>query len=453
VKKTFRISMMVVTLAILAFAPAAQAYYNTVAVAYGSADNQYMTAYENNGISCRLVSGDGVPVGDAIVLTSSNFDRIPAIAYDSTLDSFLVVWGELAGPDYYNFDIKGRVLTSAGAFVGDEITLGLNSDNQGTIKIAYAPTTGKYLVVFAQGPMTKIVAQMVNGDGTLDGSNFDVIPGDIYAETPSVAWDSVNHRFLVAARVHGSSQPPTIMRGTILNDNGSVYAAPFTILDSVSFYPPSVAFDSANQRFLLIWEVYGGSGHTLHGQLVSADGSLFGDQLAVVPTDSVSFANDLIYNALSRKYLAVWSSGGILAQKISGAGVNRGAAFTAADPADPYQAALAWNSRIGNALLAYKSSGNPAYTTIGQPLAFTVSGRVKNASGSPMKNLRMKLRAGPSVTSTVLTDDEGRFSFIGVLPGPYTLRPSKIGFAFTPAKRTVNVTNTDPPNQNFRALP
>ena len=216
---------------VAAFVPGAHAYYNQIVSSYGSTNNQYMAAYSLSpaGVGCHLVSAGGTLAGSEITVTTSAGagNPCPAIGYDSVLDRFLVAWGEYDGT-YSSYDIKGRVLSSNGTFVGDEIALGTSSSNQGTIKIAHSPSSGRYLVVFSSGTsgINEITGQYVDGNGSLYGKNFTAIPGATYAETPNVAYDSVNSRFLVAALTHGAGSPPMSVTGVILNDDISVFQEP-----------------------------------------------------------------------------------------------------------------------------------------------------------------------------------------------------------------------------------
>ena len=353
----------------------AQNYITSVS-SYGSQSNQHMTAYTDYpyGIKCRLVSADGTPKGSPIPVTSVDTAGNPAIAYDSSLDRFLVAWGQYDGAYYV---IKGRILESNGAFVGNEIAIGDDSNNIGTIKIAYSPSSQRYLVVFHDVPSKNISGQFVNGDGALEGSNFTAIAGDsipnyTYAVDPNVAYDSVNHRFLVAAAAYGNGAPPMAIYGVVLNDNGTVFTSPYFILDSNTFlYPPAIAYDPVNQRFLVSWEVYFGDGHELWGQLINANGTLNGTHQVIVSSRTVEFANDVIYHSGSGRFLVAWSDdrGAIYGQEVNSDGTNYNSEFSIVNPHFSYNVSLAYNSTWENTLVTYKINSNIVqFTTTGTPL-------------------------------------------------------------------------------------
>lgn len=357
----------------------------TVASAYGSQNNQHLTTFTDSpsGIKYRFVSADGTQKGSPIPVTGEATAGNSAIAYDSLLDRFLVAWGQYDGPYYV---IKGRILESDGTFVGNEINIGSNSDNNGSIKIAYSPTSQRYLAAFFDATTTSVAGQFINSDGTLEGSNFTVITGTVNAREPDVAYDSINHRFLVAALTQGGGAPPMYLYGVILNDNGTVYTSQFSILDSGTYlYQPAIAYDPVNQRFLAIWEVYFGDGHELWGQLINANGTLEGTHQVIVSSHTVTYANDVIYHAGSGRFLVAWSDdrGGIYGQEVNSDGTNYGSEFSIVNPHQPYNVSLAYNSTWENTLVTYKVSNNiAAYITTGTPLPNSTLTVNKTGQGS-----------------------------------------------------------------------
>lgn len=62
--------------------------------------------------------------------------------------------------------------------------------------------------------------------------------------------------------------------------------------------------------------------------------------------------------------------------------------------------------------------------------------------------------AGVAVTAagrTLTTSTAGTYSFTGLTPGAYTVRPAKTGYAFTPASRSFSLTTTSAAGVNFTA--
>jgi hypothetical protein len=69
-----------------------------------------------------------------------------------------------------------------------------------------------------------------------------------------------------------------------------------------------------------------------------------------------------------------------------------------------------------------------------------VSGRVTTANNTPIAGVTISAGAGRSAS----TDSNGNYTLSGLVAGSYTLTPSKSGYAFAPATRSVNV----PPGQS-----
>src|SRR5260370_520951 len=78
------------------------------------------------------------------------------------------------------------------------------------------------------------------------------------------------------------------------------------------------------------------------------------------------------------------------------------------------------------------------------PQPYSISGTV---SGAIVNGVTVTL-SGASTASTA-TDPTGSYSFTGLSNGPYTITPSKPGFAFTPANQSATVNNANVPAINF----
>lgn len=84
-------------------------------------------------------------------------------------------------------------------------------------------------------------------------------------------------------------------------------------------------------------------------------------------------------------------------------------------------------------------------TSTGGADTYGISGKV---SGDVKAGVKITLSGDTSGTTT--TDDDGTYSFDGILDGSYTVTPSLTGYAFTPANRSVTVSGADA-TQNFIA--
>ncbi|MCX5849761.1 MAG: carboxypeptidase-like regulatory domain-containing protein [Deltaproteobacteria bacterium] len=77
---------------------------------------------------------------------------------------------------------------------------------------------------------------------------------------------------------------------------------------------------------------------------------------------------------------------------------------------------------------------------------YSISGTV---SGDTIAGVTITLSGGTSGTAITTTDGSGNYSFSGLLPGGYTVTPSKTGYTFTLASLSPTITSANIPGQNF----
>jgi hypothetical protein len=80
--------------------------------------------------------------------------------------------------------------------------------------------------------------------------------------------------------------------------------------------------------------------------------------------------------------------------------------------------------------------------------AHTISGTV----GPPAFGAGTSVQLAGAVSATVAADSSGNYVFTGLSNGTYTVTPGKSGYAFTPASRSVTVSDADASGIGFTAL-
>lgn len=78
---------------------------------------------------------------------------------------------------------------------------------------------------------------------------------------------------------------------------------------------------------------------------------------------------------------------------------------------------------------------------------YAIFGKIINASEKGISSVTVTLKGNASYTAT--TDANGNYTFIGLQSGNYTVTPSKTGFSFTPANKTVTINNAGSSDVNF----
>ena len=79
-------------------------------------------------------------------------------------------------------------------------------------------------------------------------------------------------------------------------------------------------------------------------------------------------------------------------------------------------------------------------------LTYTISGTI-TLDGQPLAGVTVSDGNG----HTAVTNDAGNYDMVNLPPGAYTVTPSLAGYAFSPASRSVTITNADVVNANFSA--
>ena len=78
-----------------------------------------------------------------------------------------------------------------------------------------------------------------------------------------------------------------------------------------------------------------------------------------------------------------------------------------------------------------------------QPGSVSLSGRVSGAAGTAIAGVTLTVTGGPIPVLPVTTGGSGTFAVAGLAPAVYTVTPSRAGFVYTPASRTVTLLDGD----------
>jgi hypothetical protein len=245
-------------------------------VAWGSDRNQYIIVYEsdepgNRDIFARLVDGDGAPVGSGpenLTSPSVSTENTPHVVYDSGDHSFFVVYNDLVGAgaagDVLGLKVNAASATPAGSVVAIASDASYTSTNP---RIAYNSTDDEFLVVWQD-----------SRDAT-DGSDEDIFG-----------------RRLGAGGAAGTPQDAAF---PIRTETAAIRQ---------TF--PDVAWSSADNEFLVVWEVDAltGSGRDIQAQRVAGGSdSLLGDVFDITAqADRGEELEKLDYDRGGNRFLVVW---------------------------------------------------------------------------------------------------------------------------------------------------
>jgi inhibitor of cysteine peptidase len=83
-------------------------------------------------------------------------------------------------------------------------------------------------------------------------------------------------------------------------------------------------------------------------------------------------------------------------------------------------------------------------------LGFNVSGQIRLEAGNGLSDVTVVLSGTTSVVTQ--TDSQGNYSFSNIVPGTYTVTPSKQGYGFSPPSQLLSVTDSDLTGIDFTAV-
>ena len=266
----------------------------------------------------------------------------------------------------YEFRIPLKELGATGPDRPGEVQLafslyGTASPNPGNSwpSMAYDPVNNRYLVVFmnekvvGKKSVDRIYGQMVDPDGNTLGAKFLISKSNTSAFNPSVAYDSVNKRFLVAWGDYGTGADMSI-HGQLIDIKGKPYGKNMVISNAPNgrFFI-ATAYDSSNQRFLVVWHDTRSGSDEIYGQIVNADGTLFGtapDANLPISVGTGAAVPSVAFDSVNHRYLVAFAigstpgTGDILGQMVGSAGEITETAFPICDAAgDQYSPSVAFD--------------------------------------------------------------------------------------------------------------
>jgi len=278
------------------------------------------------------------------IYTGTGDQSIPDVAFDPINNRALVTWVENA-PTGGALAVRGQLMNADGTAYGPAISISAAGSRDawyglgmGTSRVvAFDPDDQRYLVVWvdARSPSggAKIYGQLLNPDGSLYGDNFAISPGGSVG-APTVAFDSINDRFLVSWTGTRPS-PPTNVYAQLVDSNGSLYGSTVAVTERVDSYHatrPKIAFDPGNEQFLVTWaQQYDGY---LYGRMIDRDGLLFGSEITVgyYGLGSSNDVGAIAFDPVNDRFLRIWDS--TKGQFINPDGTLYGGEFSCFEPGE-----------------------------------------------------------------------------------------------------------------------
>ena len=342
----------------------------------------------------------------------------------------------------YGFKIPLRQIGIKGEGKEQELLLAFSAyGTAGPPGIGFSPTEYSYLVAY--GKSGGIYGQIVNPDGLPQGADFAITDSSSFSYGDSIAYDSANQRYLMVWMDHRNSATTGYdIYGQFVNANGTLSGSNFVICNANADQRSArVAYDSANQRFLVVWTDERDSATTstdIYGQLVNANGTLMESDFIICNANSEQNEPLVAYDSVNQRFLVVWTDdrtsaitgNDVYGQFVNANGFLDGGDFVInGDAGHQYGPSLAYNSICSNFLVAYWAESALAYLVVGTPCNIregTIGTRI-TVLGSGYGAKKGKVLVG-TVALKILewTDSSVRCQLMRPLfPGTYdvTIRP------------------------------
>ena len=145
--------------------------------------------------------------------------------------------------------------------------------------IAFDSQTGYYLAVFsryiASGNVSKIFGQVINPDGSANGPAFEIVHAPQFNINPDVAYDSINHMFLVVwehqslgAEIYGKYVRLDILGAPSMYPSANTAYIVVNCDVGGNQSNPAISYNEATRNFVVVWEDDRNGNVDIYGQAV-----------------------------------------------------------------------------------------------------------------------------------------------------------------------------------------
>jgi hypothetical protein len=299
-----------------------------VAVVFDTTNRRFLVVWRDGrntlttgeDIYGQVLSADGFPSGGNFPISNATGDQVaPSVAFDAINQRFLVTWEDSRNAGTTGRDIYGQFLNANGSLSGANFDISPAAGDQVGPSVAFDTISQRFLVVWQDGRNAgtgeDIYGQLINADGSPSEGNFIISNAAGNQVAPFVAFDTINQKFLVAWEDSRNAGTGKDIYGQIINANGSLFGTVsdvnFAISEAVNDQiAPFAACDIVNQRFLVAWRDgrNAGTGEDIYGQLVNADGSLSEDNFDISTAAGNQDAPSATFNSNCANYLVAFQT-------------------------------------------------------------------------------------------------------------------------------------------------
>jgi len=227
----------------------------------------------------QRIAWNGMPLlSDFAISAQPDYQVGARVAYDPQHDQYLAVWSDYASGQR---DVYGQRLSSDGLPLEAPWAIEADGHENAYPDVAYSSDADCFVAVWDDFEQNAMEGRRIPPAG--DATVLFSLPGTAGGGGPNLVYDAGSTSFLVAWSsysdlwAHALNQDGTPLAG----DNILLAGSP----DSEAY--PAMAADSANHRYLVVWQLDTGDPVVLYGRLVGPYGNLIGDPFPVAGGDGL----------------------------------------------------------------------------------------------------------------------------------------------------------------------
>lgn len=256
-------------------------------------------------------------LGEEIVVSAlDNEQYLPAVAYNSIHDEYLVVWHNSWGgnSDIYAQRINGQGELLSWFAVGPTAPLNPYPNDRVQPSVAYDSKNDRYLVVWAydtsgNGSNWDIHGIMVNWDGPIQGLHqFIISDWPTQQWVPKVAYSGVEEEFMIVWRTDHPSVPDYISGRRMKASDGSFPStgSDFTISHiTQGRVNPEISFNLWRNEYLVVYD----NTEDVFGSRFSGKGvPLAGGEFGIAGWPGAEVLPSVAYCWENDQYLVAWQN-------------------------------------------------------------------------------------------------------------------------------------------------
>jgi hypothetical protein len=256
----------------------------------------------------QIVSSAGVPRGDTFVIRDevSNYLSFPDVAYDTNNQRYLVVW-----EDSTEYDVEGQLLDQDGALYGSAFNVMncTSGDSCDTPAVAFHPPTDTYFVVYRRGAAGdyNIQGKRVSPDGTIAVTDYNISTAAGDQSDPDVSVDPASGGDFLVVWEDGRAAVDQVY-GCLFYDTTWFLGTEFAISTHATEAraDPAVAFSPDAGEWLVVFERDAAGDSQVVGRRVTTAGAVVGNNFGICGDAEDQTDPAVAYDTSSDQFLVVW---------------------------------------------------------------------------------------------------------------------------------------------------